>query len=248
MNGKITFSKRTERPKTKRVIRRLTKINSWRTAWRSLLTKFFADENFLLYSRARDDCGWRRKFWWEREVLGVQIIEVSLPCVCHRQYGKLFQGIWLWKLEHASQKMFSQLNIQSDPDLALPNQVWSKGGYVVPVVLLNLYVFADCKIDHVEFVHFFQWPSMVVKVQFHSISIHQVNQFYSIYLWLNISHFKLSSIHTKAKDFIFPAWTCKSLNKGLSFFLAIWFCPWFVSFGDEVSPFNVCFLQKTPEP
>ena len=31
--------------------RLLTKINSWRTAWRSLLTKFFADENFLLYSR-----------------------------------------------------------------------------------------------------------------------------------------------------------------------------------------------------
>ena len=30
--------------------RLLTKINSWRTAWRSLLTKFFADENFLLYS------------------------------------------------------------------------------------------------------------------------------------------------------------------------------------------------------
>ena len=30
--------------------RRLTKIYSWRTAWRSLLTKFFADENFLLYS------------------------------------------------------------------------------------------------------------------------------------------------------------------------------------------------------
>ena len=29
---------------------RLTKINSCRTAWRSLLTKFFADENFLLYS------------------------------------------------------------------------------------------------------------------------------------------------------------------------------------------------------
>ena len=28
----------------------LTKINSWRTAWRSLLTKFSADENFLLYS------------------------------------------------------------------------------------------------------------------------------------------------------------------------------------------------------
>ena len=31
--------------------RRLTKINSWRTAWRSLVTKFFADENFLLYSK-----------------------------------------------------------------------------------------------------------------------------------------------------------------------------------------------------
>ena len=30
--------------------RRLTKINSWRTVWQSLLTKFFADENFLLYS------------------------------------------------------------------------------------------------------------------------------------------------------------------------------------------------------
>ena len=30
--------------------RRLTKINSWRTAWRSLLTKFFADEYFLPYS------------------------------------------------------------------------------------------------------------------------------------------------------------------------------------------------------
>ena len=30
----------------------LTKINSWRTAWRSLLTKFFADKNFLLYSRS----------------------------------------------------------------------------------------------------------------------------------------------------------------------------------------------------
>ena len=30
--------------------RRLTKINSWRTAWRSLLTKFFADESFLPYS------------------------------------------------------------------------------------------------------------------------------------------------------------------------------------------------------
>ena len=28
----------------------LTKINSWRTAWRSLLTKFFTDENFLLCS------------------------------------------------------------------------------------------------------------------------------------------------------------------------------------------------------
>ena len=28
----------------------LTKINSWRAAWWSLLTKFFADENFLLYS------------------------------------------------------------------------------------------------------------------------------------------------------------------------------------------------------
>ena len=27
----------------------LTKINSWWTAWRSLLKKFFADENFLLY-------------------------------------------------------------------------------------------------------------------------------------------------------------------------------------------------------
>ena len=31
--------------------RRLTKIISWRTAWQSLLTKFFADKNFLLYSR-----------------------------------------------------------------------------------------------------------------------------------------------------------------------------------------------------
>ena len=30
--------------------RLLTKINSWRTAWRSLLTKFFADENLMLYS------------------------------------------------------------------------------------------------------------------------------------------------------------------------------------------------------
>ena len=28
----------------------MTKINSWRTAWRSLLTKYFADEDFLLYS------------------------------------------------------------------------------------------------------------------------------------------------------------------------------------------------------
>ena len=28
----------------------LTKISSWRTAWRSLLTKFFPDEKFLLYS------------------------------------------------------------------------------------------------------------------------------------------------------------------------------------------------------
>ena len=28
----------------------LMKINSWRAAWWSLLTKFFADENFLLYS------------------------------------------------------------------------------------------------------------------------------------------------------------------------------------------------------
>ena len=30
---------------------RLTKINSWRTARRSLLMKFFADENLLLYSK-----------------------------------------------------------------------------------------------------------------------------------------------------------------------------------------------------
>ena len=35
---------------------RLTKINSWRTAWRSLLTKFFADENFLLYSSCFNVC------------------------------------------------------------------------------------------------------------------------------------------------------------------------------------------------
>ena len=33
--------------------RRLTKINSWRTARRSLLTKFFADEIFLPYSTHR---------------------------------------------------------------------------------------------------------------------------------------------------------------------------------------------------
>ena len=30
--------------------RRLTKMHSWRTVWRSLLTKFFADETFLLCS------------------------------------------------------------------------------------------------------------------------------------------------------------------------------------------------------
>ena len=44
------------------------KANSWRTAGRSLLTKFFADENFLLYSnevrKAQKDtcmhlCGWQ---------------------------------------------------------------------------------------------------------------------------------------------------------------------------------------------
>ena len=39
--------------------RRLTKINSWRTARRSRLTKFFADENFLLYSINASACAQR---------------------------------------------------------------------------------------------------------------------------------------------------------------------------------------------
>ena len=35
----------------------LRKINSWRTVRRSLLTKFFADENFLLYSSTSNHQG-----------------------------------------------------------------------------------------------------------------------------------------------------------------------------------------------
>ena len=53
MNGKINDKPKSDDRTTEEQTsddRCLTKINSWRTAWRSLLTKFFADENFLLYS------------------------------------------------------------------------------------------------------------------------------------------------------------------------------------------------------
>ena len=49
MNVKINDRQQNDRRATSDDLR-LTKIKSWRTAGRSLLTKFFADENFLLYS------------------------------------------------------------------------------------------------------------------------------------------------------------------------------------------------------
>ena len=54
MNGKINDKQKSDDRMIEEQTsedRHLTKINSWRTAWRSLLTKFFADENFLLFSR-----------------------------------------------------------------------------------------------------------------------------------------------------------------------------------------------------
>ena len=54
MNGKIHDKQKSDDRMIEEQMgedRHLAKINSWRTAWRSLLTKFFADENFLLYSR-----------------------------------------------------------------------------------------------------------------------------------------------------------------------------------------------------
>ena len=58
MNAKIDDQQNSDNPTSEEQTSdgwRLTKINSWRTAWRSLLTKFFADENFLLYSKLNNE-------------------------------------------------------------------------------------------------------------------------------------------------------------------------------------------------
>ena len=94
--------------------RRLTKINSWRTDRLSLLTKFFADENLLLYSiwgqhfqqmRGSARCGWSLVilFMFSSSNIGIHVsferfFFRSFVCLLPREYFRdtdLFPAIEL---------------------------------------------------------------------------------------------------------------------------------------------------------